>query len=151
MHTYILYKWTLAMGYFIYNINPIFLMGFSKLRSFSCHWGSVNECHKCSAAEVHLQWLLYTSTALWLYTYILWQYGSWSFPTGCSISLTACPYTNSQNSIISFWFVDSNAKKLSNFVPLAWKLINPYYHNVHFWQKSVQFCIHHVDKFTKLK
>ena len=43
--------------------------------------------------------------------------------------MTARHYTNSQNSMIYFgylcWFLGKN---LSNFVPPAWKLNNPYYH-----------------------
>ena len=37
--------------------------------------------------------------------------------------LTPPHYTNSQNSIILFWV------NLSNILPPAWKLENPYYHN----------------------
>ena len=43
--------------------------------------------------------------------------------------MIACHYTNSQNLWISFgvcWFL---CKNLFNFVPPAWKLDDPYYHN----------------------
>ena len=46
--------------------------------------------------------------------------------------LTPPHYTNSQNSLISVdcsWFLGKN---ISNFEPPAWKLDNPYYHDVHF-------------------
>ena len=44
--------------------------------------------------------------------------------------MTARHYTNSQNSIVSLWVCWFFGKNLSNFVLPAWKLYNPYYHNM---------------------
>ena len=41
--------------------------------------------------------------------------------------LTPPHYTNSQKKILVCWFLGKN---ISNFVPPAWKLNNPYYHNL---------------------
>ena len=44
--------------------------------------------------------------------------------------LTLPHFTNSQNSIISFWVYWFLGKNLSNFVPPTWKHYNLYYHNL---------------------
>ena len=48
--------------------------------------------------------------------------------------MTARHYSNSQNSMIFFGYVDFYPKNLSNFVSLPWKLHNRYCHSIYVWQ-----------------